>query len=92
MKPFTSRLCCNSGINYGTPVKHTSQKYGKDNEGHYHYKDEQGKPTARFSTTPVKNVGHGMKAITDSNATAEEKKAHMMYHQKQRMMKTKEQK
>jgi len=53
MKPFTSRLCCNSGINYGTPVK---------------------------------NVGHGMKAMSDPSATAEEKKAHMMYHQKQRLM------
>jgi len=37
-----------------SPAKHTSQKYGKDNEGHYHYKDKDGKPTARFSTTPVK--------------------------------------
>ena len=37
-----------------SPAKHTSQKYGKDNEGHYHYKDKSGKPIHRFSTTPVK--------------------------------------
>ena len=37
-----------------SPAKHTSQKYGKDNEGHYHYKDKSGKPIDRFSTTPVK--------------------------------------
>lgn len=37
-----------------SPAKHTSEKYGKDNEGHYHYKDKDGKPANRFSTTPVK--------------------------------------
>jgi len=56
-KPFTSRLCCNSGLNYGKP------------------------------DSPAKNVGHGMKAITDPSITSQERKAHMMYHQKQRMMK-----
>jgi hypothetical protein len=39
-----------------SPNKHTSQKYGKDNEGHYHYKDKDGKPISRFSTTPVKQI------------------------------------
>ena len=37
-----------------SPAKHTSEKYGKDNEGHYHYKDKDGKPLHAFSTTPVK--------------------------------------
>ena len=39
-----------------SPANHTSQKYGKDNEGHYHYKDKEGKPISRFSTTPVKHT------------------------------------
>ena len=54
MKPFTSKHC--TPISYGSPVKHTSQKYGKDNEGHYHYKDKSGKPMSKFSTTPVKHT------------------------------------
>ena len=53
MKPFTSKHC--TPISYGSPAKHTSQKYGKDNEGHYHYKDKEGKPLAKFSTTPLNN-------------------------------------
>ena len=51
MKPFTSKHC--TPINYGSPAKHVSQKFGKDNEGHYHYKDKEGKPLAKFSTTPL---------------------------------------
>ena len=47
--PLEKKSCAN----YGSPAKHVSQKYGKDNEGHYHYKDKEGKPLAKFSTTPL---------------------------------------
>jgi hypothetical protein len=67
--PLEKKSCAN----YGSPAKHVSQKYGKDNEGHYHYKDKEGKPLAKFSTTPLKQEAVDL-GIVKSNYKGKERK------------------
>ena len=43
-------------------------------------------PAEMGHESPAKNLGHGMKSMTDKSASKAEKKAHSQHHAKQRMM------